>query len=156
MWQPSVPSLGLSNSERSSAYLKPLQAIDIEMGPPEDEPNLHGHAKPPKHPAVAYLSRLRSKKPEGSGTGPFANRRKTLNFMTGGFLGGVSERNRRSDVRPLFSICRRQVCVQTISAIPCRESSHPLPKKQSCLDKSATDNEGKKCTTNLSHVLVLY
>ena len=77
-----------------------LQAIDIETGPPEDERNLHGNAKPPKHPAVAYLSRLRSKNPEGSGTGPFANRRKTLNFMTGGLLVGAGERNRRSDVRP--------------------------------------------------------
>ncbi len=74
-----------------------MQTIDIETGIPEEEAIPHV-SKPPQHPAVAYLSRLRSKKPDGGGPGPFANRRKTLNFMTGGFLGGLGDKHRRSEV----------------------------------------------------------
>jgi len=62
-------------------------------------PSPHASTKP-LHPAVAYLSRLRSKEPEGAGAGPapFSAQRKTLHFMTGGLLGGIAEKHRRSEV----------------------------------------------------------
>ena len=78
------------------------QAIDMEAGA---QRNLND--RPPsfrlRHPAVAYLSKLRSGRSEATGKpleggqfrGP-TKRRKTLNFMTGGLLGESGGKQRRS------------------------------------------------------------
>lgn len=79
-----------------------MQAIDIEPGTQAASMD-----RPPsfrlRHPAVAYLSKLRSGRSEGSGgpttdghsRGP-SKRRKTLHFMTGGLLGEAGPKERPS------------------------------------------------------------
>ena len=109
-----------------------LQAVDIEAGPRSSL-----ESQPPtfklRHPAVAYLSKLRSGRSEGRGKGSEGanalgptKRQKTLHFMTGGLLGEVSQKQRPSGCGTIES----SMVSETQRSLASLESMMSAPSRQ--------------------------
>lgn len=111
-----------------------MQAIDIEAGPQSSLEDQLPTTFKLRHPAVAYLSRLRSGRSEGPSKGlegggqgmGFSKRRKTLHFMTGGLLGEGGEKQRLSGCGSIES----SMVSETQRSLASLESMMSAPSRQ--------------------------